>query len=486
MDLIFNFGGSWEVRENDELFYVNGSVDMLYEFDPDFLNYGDLLYRYQKTLGYPTVKKIFVREPGKNLREGLFLVHDDDSIRRVLSYITNNSWVGEIEFYADHEVDVPEFGTQILPLPYNPSRTEAEGAGVEAEHVENAINEEQVNADVEEVNAFTDEVNGNAEEVNAFTDEVNNLRNVGSSEKDAVNTTYVPPNGYVSEPEEEGLDDPENEDDDISVSGEEDEVAEEVPLNERVHYDGDQGHFILGMTFANAGEAREAIAKYAVAQGKKLKIHPNEPHRIRVKCINEEGCPFLLYISKDGDNPGLAVKTLQAQHRCYRHFSLPSASYSFLAKHFKNRIYKNPAYRVVDMKDEVEEVLKVNVSLFKCKRAKRKIIQELDGSFRVEFGYLEAYAAALKRSNPGSKAEIELCKDALKEGQKVFRRMFVCFDVCRRGWKAECRPIIGLDGYFLKGVCKGQLLSAIGIDRDDQMVPIAWAVIDKENINNWK
>ena len=116
------------------------------------------------------------------------------------------------------------------------------------------------------------------------------------------------------------------------MSGEEDEVVEGVPLNERVHYDGDKGNFILAITFANAGKAREAIAKYAIAQGKKLKIHPNEPHRIRVKCINEEGCPFLLYISKDGDNPGLAVKTLQAQHRCYRHFSLPSASYSFLTK----------------------------------------------------------------------------------------------------------------------------------------------------------
>ena len=68
----------------------------------------------------------------------------------------------------------------------------------------------------------------------------------------------------------------------------------------------------------------------------------------------------------------------------------------------------------------------------------------------------------------------------------MFRRMFVCFDACRRGWKAGGRPIISLDGYFLKGVCKGQLLSAIGIDGDDQMVPIAWAVIDKENTNNWK
>ena len=55
---------------------------------------------------------------------------------------------------------------------------------------------------------------------------------------------------------------------------------------------------MLGMTFANAAEAREAIAKYAIAEGKKLKIHPNEPQRIRVKCVNEEGCPFCYSFQK--------------------------------------------------------------------------------------------------------------------------------------------------------------------------------------------
>ena len=30
------------------------------------------------------------------------------------------------------------------------------------------------------------------------------------------------------------------------------------------------------------------------------------------------------------------------------------------------------------------------------------------------------------------------------------------------------------------------LLSAIGIDADDQLVPIAWAVVDKENKANWR
>ena len=61
------------------------------------------------------------------------------------------------------------------------------------------------------------------------------------------------------------------------MSEKEEEVIDKVPLIERVHYDGNQGHFMLGMTFTNAAEAREAIAKYAIVEGKKLEIHPNEP-----------------------------------------------------------------------------------------------------------------------------------------------------------------------------------------------------------------
>ena len=64
--------------------------------------------------------------------------------------------------------------------------------------------------------------------------------------------------------------------------------------------------------------------------------------------------------------------------------------------------------------------------------------------------------------------------------------MFVCFDCLKKGWLAGCRPIIALDGTFLKGECKGELLSAIGRDADDGMYPIAWAVVDRENTNNWK
>nr|KAJ0205492.1 hypothetical protein LSAT_V11C500277710 [Lactuca sativa] len=49
-----------------------------------------------------------------------------------------------------------------------------------------------------------------------------------------------------------------------------------------------------------------------------------------------------------------------------------------------------------------------------------------------------------------------------------------------------CRRIIGLDGCFLKGICKGELLCVVGRDANDKIYPIAWVVVCVENKQNWK
>ena len=41
-----------------------------------------------------------------------------------------------------------------------------------------------------------------------------------------------------------------------------------------------------------------------------------------------------------------------------------------------------------------------------------------------------------------------------------------------------CKPIIGLDGYFLKERYKGQLLAIVGGDPNDQMLPIAFVIME--------
>ena len=56
----------------------------------------------------------------------------------------------------------------------------------------------------------------------------------------------------------------------------------------------------------------------------------------------------------------------------------------------------------------------------------------------------------------------------------------------KKVFQQVCKRCIGLDGCFLKGICKGQLFVAVAKDPNNQMYPIAWAVIDTESKVTWK
>ncbi|VVA41792.1 PREDICTED: LOC18777017 isoform, partial [Prunus dulcis] len=54
-----------------------------------------------------------------------------------------------------------------------------------------------------------------------------------------------------------------------------------------------------------------------------------------------------------------------------------------------------------------------------------------------------------------------------------------------RGFKMNCRPFIGLDACHLKGVYGGQLLTAIGIDPNNETWVLASAVVEMETRESW-
>lgn len=75
----------------------------------------------------------------------------------------------------------------------------------------------------------------------------------------------------------------------------------------------------------------------------------------------------------------------------------------------------------------------------------------------------------------------------IEAGQKRgwFKRINICLKPVKTGYKAGCRPVIGLDGFHLKGPYGGCILTAMGIDPEDGMYHKAWSVLDAENIDNW-
>ncbi|XP_075103539.1 uncharacterized protein LOC142178109 [Nicotiana tabacum] len=113
------------------------------------------------------------------------------------------------------------------------------------------------------------------------------------------------------------------------------------------------------------------------------------------------------------------------------------------------------------------------------------ILETLDGSFVDEYNKLDTYAIELRESNPCSDVVINISKNALENGKRIFLRIYVCFKAMKMGFKLRLKPFIGVDGTFLKGKAKGQLLVAVGQDAQNHFYPLAWAVVDKEIKYSW-
>ncbi|XP_070005952.1 uncharacterized protein [Nicotiana sylvestris] len=236
------------------------------------------------------------------------------------------------------------------------------------------------------------------------------------------------------------------------------------------------------MAFKDIPKARKFMKLYALANKKVLKLKKSGKRKVRYRCI--VGCPFLCLISKDG-NARVTVKTLESEHNCGIAYDNSIIDFNTIAHYFKEKLQDNPKYKVREMVLDLKRIFELNVSHGKCKRSKRMILETLDRCFAYEYNKLDSYAIELRESNSGSDVVINISKDALENGKRRFLRMYVCFKSMKMRFKLGLRPFIGVDGTFLKGKAKGQLLVVVGQDAQNHFYHLAWAVVDKERKHSW-
>ncbi|XP_075074801.1 uncharacterized protein LOC142162355 [Nicotiana tabacum] len=164
--------------------------------------------------------------------------------------------------------------------------------------------------------------------------------------------------------------------------------------------------------------------------------------------------------------PSLLVKRVQIFHMV---LSSKPANHIWPLIFFLNPLDKNPGSATVGRST--------------VHKARAKILKEIIGDVRAEFKRLYDYRDILLQTNPGTTSVVKV--EDQGEGKLVFNSFYVCFYAMKKGWSEGCKRIIGLNGCFLKGICKGQLLLAVSKDGNNQMFPIAWAIVEVENSFTW-
>ncbi|KAI3809438.1 hypothetical protein L1987_25411 [Smallanthus sonchifolius] len=145
-------------------------------------------------------------------------------------------------------------------------------------------------------------------------------------------------------------------------------------------------------------------------------------------------------------------------------------------------------FRAAVDKDVDEEHLENNISVSRVKvfRAKAIATHKIEGDFRLQYELLRDYCAELIRSNPGTSVKIEVEREFNPTSTtRQFKRIYICLGALKEGFKACGRKILGLDGCFMKGPYPGQILTDVGIDSNNDIYPVAYAMVEAETTSSW-
>ena len=81
--------------------------------------------------------------------------------------------------------------------------------------------------------------------------------------------------------------------------------------------------------------------------------------------------------------------------------------------------------------------------------------------------------------NPGTQVEFQNIHTN-HAGINFFHRIFWAFGPCIIGFQ-HCRPVISIDGTHLYGRYEGKLLIAMATETNNEIYPLAFAVVESEN-----
>ncbi|CAI9284036.1 unnamed protein product [Lactuca saligna] len=109
------------------------------------------------------------------------------------------------------------------------------------------------------------------------------------------------------------------------------------------------------------------------------------------------------------------------------------------------------------------------------------------GDYKKQYDVLRDYIQELQSINPETTIKLEFDSElSLSATSRRFKRMYVCLGGMNKRFRACLRDFLGFDGAFMKGPFPGKILTAVGVDSNNGIYPLSYAIVETENTDSWK
>ncbi|RYQ84382.1 hypothetical protein Ahy_B10g103638 isoform B [Arachis hypogaea] len=197
---------------------------------------------------------------------------------------------------------------------------------------------------------------------------------------------------------------------------------------------------------------------------------------MRVVCKDKD-YGWIVYASKNSEKNYWQIKIFMDEHTCPRETKNRMSNRKWLACKLvkKPRKYHNLKHFEAAQYFKTKYDLDLNKSsLTRALGDTRAIVY---GDATVQYGMVKDYGLTLLKSNLGSTMTVGVIPQPNPDDDPIFDKMYICLDGCKRGFRFRCRPLISLDGTYLKTQHGRQILFAIDQDSNNHIYMIVYAIV---------
>ncbi|TXG70652.1 hypothetical protein EZV62_005587 [Acer yangbiense] len=238
----------------------------------------------------------------------------------------------------------------------------------------------------------------------------------------------------------------------------------------------------VGDLFPSKEELHMKMQLLAIGNHFQFKVKKSTKTLLVMSCIVED-CKWRVRATKLNDCESFRIRKYSPDHTCSLdalHFDHRQASSKLIGHCIKSKFEgTSQCYRPNDIIDDVKKQCGMTLGYNKAWRAREVALGLARGSPEDSFTILPSYCHMLELKNPGTVTFIDT--DALNR----FKYFFMALGPSIEGFKSCIRPVVAVDGTFLKCKHQGTLFIATSLDGNNQVYPLAFGIGDSENDQSW-